>query len=225
MVPKNNRQNTDFQLAYFIAGSCKTADGAWSVLQAQKKDMEKRIASAKASRLRLKIRKNKIDEMPESTEEEELEKEASLIEYNSDYETFLDTYRGAEMELDTINDLIERIEPYCQFDTSDYLVHQEQTQRLEWQEELKARGENMTLSNILGIPYDHLNTMRMHPDFSSEILPHINKTRQAINQSNKSRDDSYILNFLNRESESLPHNILQLNNQLNHQQEDTNNGD
>jgi hypothetical protein len=60
----------------------------------------------------------------------------------------------------------------------------EATQRGEWLGELKERAENFLLT-MGTIPHDHFHTMRCHPDFEQEIVPHI----QAITTKVKSGVD------------------------------------
>ena len=72
------------------------------------------------------------------------------------------------------------LKPQCKYWNEDILQMEQDMQREEWAMELKYRGENMILANALGIGYDHLQTMRQHPDFLTEIAPHLEKTTRLI---------------------------------------------
>ena len=182
MITKQHRQNTDFQLVYFLASSCATPDGAWSLMYGQRLAVETTLESAKAQRLTLRIKKLKAERiLSASTDEiEKLEAERDILEAKN-AERMLDlNERGAREELATIEKLMAKLKPLCQRDTSDPHAHQEAAQWDEWKGEFKRRAENMLIANSIGIPYDHVEAMRSHPDFAAEILPHIMQTGAAL---------------------------------------------
>lgn len=47
-----HRNNSDFQLRHFLAGSCFTPDGAWMLMYGQKIDREAVVKSCEAQKLR-----------------------------------------------------------------------------------------------------------------------------------------------------------------------------
>ena len=47
-----HRNNCDFQLRHFMAGSCFTPDGAWMLMYGQKIDREAVVQSCEAQRIR-----------------------------------------------------------------------------------------------------------------------------------------------------------------------------
>jgi hypothetical protein len=55
----------------------------------------------------------------------------------------------------------------------------EAMQAVEWGLELKRRAENYLLTSGT-IPHDHFNTMRMHPQFQTLLLPHIEQVHRAL---------------------------------------------
>jgi hypothetical protein len=55
----------------------------------------------------------------------------------------------------------------------------EACQEEEWLGELKQRAENFLLTAGT-IPHDHFQTMRMHPQFKAELVPHIQLVNQKI---------------------------------------------
>lgn len=184
MNSKPHRTNCDFQLKYFMAGSCHTPDGAWALLHDQKIDIAVKIEHAKAQALR---RKAKIlaaeailaDET--STEVMRLNAEADLLEANSVMEGAYNNLKAAEQEYDYICKLMDDLEPLRKYKHLPFLEANEAMQREEWLGELKTRVENF-LFTAGTIPHDHLNTMRCHPDFETHIVPHIDAiTNQILN--------------------------------------------
>lgn len=182
MNSKPHRTNCDFQLKYFMAGSCHTPDGAWALLHDQKIDIAVKIEHTKAQALR---RKAKIlaaeailaDET--STEVMRLNAEADLLEANSVMEGAYNNLKAAEQEYAYICKLMDDLEPLRKYKHLPFLEANEAMQREEWLGELKTRAENFLLTAGT-IPHDHLNTMRCHPDFETHIVPHIDMITQQI---------------------------------------------
>ncbi len=182
MIINNHRKHSDFALRHFIAGSCYTPDAAYCLLYAQKEQIEMDLAAGDAAKL---VHEAKIEDFEKrineaTTKLEKLEIEAELLKYKASQNTFLKNYEGAKRELETINALLEELKPQCKYWNEDILQMEQDMQREEWAMELKYRGENMILANALGIGYDHLQTMRQHPDFLTEIAPHLEKTTRLI---------------------------------------------
>ncbi len=85
----------------------------------------------------------------------------------------------AQEEAVFIRKLIAKIQPLRLYaHLPDREAHQA-AQRDEWREELKRRAENMLLSQGC-IPWDHMETMRCHPDWHTEIYPHLQRIELAI---------------------------------------------
>ncbi len=180
MNAKNGRVNHDFQLAYFLAGSCHTPDGAYALLCDLRQDRRDALALVKSSSLREQAKRIRAERGLDSTDSAtRLEAEADLAEMDAHAETLALNIAAAEAELATINALIERIQPHRVFaHLADAEAH-EAAQADEWRLELMRRAENYLLTQQ-PIPADHFNAMRMHPDFEESIAPHIGLVQTAI---------------------------------------------
>jgi hypothetical protein len=80
----------------------------------------------------------------------------------------------------------------------------EAMQREEWCHELMNRAENFLVSQGT-IPHDHLEAMRNHPDFSTQILPHIVNTYAKI-ESISSDKERFMALLPNSETSKLDKN-------------------
>jgi hypothetical protein len=177
-----HRNNSDFQLRYFIANNCHTADGAWCIMYEQKLDIHIKLENTKAKILRRKAKKLEIDEkMKSPTEVERLMAEADLIEWKSGESLLEMAIKGAEQELATIESIMTELEPQRKYGHLPLLEAASASQREEWLLEFKRRTENYLLS-VGTIPEDHLNAMRNHPDFEAEIVPHVKQIASKISK-------------------------------------------
>jgi hypothetical protein len=176
-----HRTNSDFQLRYFIANSCHTADIAWCVMYEQKLDVQIKLESAKAQLLRRKAKLIEIEQKLESTDPvTQLNAQADLIEWKSGEGLLEMGLLGAEQELATITSIMAELEPQRKYADLPILEAAQAAQREEWLLEFRRRTENYLLS-IGTIPEDHLNAMRNHPDFESNLVSYIANTLQKIN--------------------------------------------
>jgi hypothetical protein len=174
MDSKPHRTNSDFQLRYFMAGSCHTPDGAWMLMYGQKIIIESNLRNAEAQRLR---REAKIEAaeyaltqpIPDFQRKLAI---ADVLEANADLSIWENNVKAAQDELATLEKLMAELEPQRKFAHLPLLEANEATQRGEWLGELKERAENFLLTQGT-IPHDHFHTMRCHPDFEQEIVPHI----------------------------------------------------
>lgn len=199
-----HRNNSDFQLRYFIAGSCKTADAAWNLLYEQKIDLQIKVAIAKANMLRRKARKLDLAQLEREikTEQDRLRFEAEKIEFESGEGLQELSLAGAEKELATIIRLMEELEPHRKYKHLPLLEATEASQQDEWREEFKYRIENYLVSQGT-VPHDQLDAMRSHPDFKSEILPHLTKTMVALENASKTSNAVSLLTSDKKENEAL----------------------
>ena len=189
-----HRNNSDFQLRYFIANNCHTADVAWCVLYEQKLDIFTKLEATKARLVRREAKKLEIDEKLKSTSEvDRLNAQADLIDWQSGAGMLEMAIKGAEQELATIESLMSELEPQRKYGHLPVLEASQAAQREEWLLEFKRRTENYLLS-IGTIPEDQLNAMRNHPDFEAEIVPHVKQVSYQINKS----DDKLALLTNNR---------------------------
>lgn len=181
MNSKNGRVNHDFQLAYFLAGSCHTPDGAYALLCDLRQDRKDALALVRSSRLREQAKRLRAEAALTSPDPAtRLEAEADLAEMDAHAETLALNIAAAEAELATINALIERIQPHRVFAHLPDAEAHEAAQADEWRLELMRRAENYLLTG--GIPADHFGAMRMHPSWESDIAPHIVSVQAAIAQ-------------------------------------------
>jgi hypothetical protein len=184
MHAKNNRLNKNFQIAYFLAGSCYTADGAYSLLKDLQEEREMALAQLNSSSYRTQAKIAQANYMIECGKEwERLEAMADIAEIE-DNQTFADrNITAAREELSFINDCIEKLQPHRKFaHLSDPEAH-EAAQHDEWKYELMHRAENYLITTGT-IPTDHFMSMRMHPDFIDDILPVIESTKKMLINSN-----------------------------------------
>lgn len=191
MNAKPHRQNTKFQLRYFLAGSCTTPDGAYSLLYGQLNDMQTKLAHADAQ-LKKRQSKLKAAEAKEvqaqfeldqfitaspkhlvlQAEADLLEAQADRLEVEADIPTWEMNLKAAKQELKDIEDLMAELKPMCKYADLDILEQSEAAQEGEWLGELKMRAENFLLTQGT-IPHDHFHTMRMHPQFKEVLIPFI----------------------------------------------------
>jgi hypothetical protein len=67
---------------------------------------------------------------------------------------------------------MDEIRPHCKHYSDNILLMSEAAQQDEWLGELKQRAENFMITQG-SIPHDHFQTMRMHPQFKTQLVPHI----------------------------------------------------
>lgn len=186
MNSKPHRTNSDFQLKYFLAGSCHTVDGAWTLLYGQKVDMETKIRFAKIAELRRNAKQALAMEVlraTNTTEAARMNAEADLQEVESEKIVADLNLKAAVDELECINKLMAELEPHRKYAHLSLFEANEACQREEWLEELKTRAENFLVCQG-AIPHDQLSTMRSHPDFEAVLAPYIQETVLKI-QTNK----------------------------------------
>lgn len=173
MNSKNNRLNHDFQIAYFLAGSCHTPDGAYSLLCDLLEERTNALKASKAYRLREKAKRIRAATLIDLGDEaQQLEALADVAELDALLETSQKNIAACEAEIETLQKCIDRLQPLRRFaHLSDPEAH-EAAQHDEWRLELVNRARNQLISTGTIDP-EHLNTMRMHPAFRSEILPAI----------------------------------------------------
>lgn len=170
-----HRNNSDFQLRHFLAGSCFTPDGAWMLMYGQMIDREAVVKNCEAQRLR---RDAKILEAQSvlndssASKADKMRAEAEILEVESHRYTWETNLEAAKMELATIKQLMAEVEPHRKYAHLPLLEANEAAQREEWLGEFKNRVENYMFSSGT-IPEDQLRAMRNHPDFQTELLPHI----------------------------------------------------
>lgn len=208
MNSKTNRQNHDFQIAYFLAGSCHTADGAYALLCDLRDDRDLALKSIEAAGLRQQAKEIRAKRLIESEDiADQLEGKADIAEMQAYSEMTTKNIAAAKAELDFINKCIEKVQPLRKFSRLPDAEAHEAAQHEEWKLELIRRAENHLL--LTGsIPPDEFNTMRMHPDFEKEIAPCIAELGQiAMTPDGRT---NLLLNFSKQEKHyfSLPQLLL-----------------
>ena len=146
----------------------------------QKLDIMLKLESTKARQLKRQAKKVEIDRALKSEDEvTRLNAEADLIEWKSGEGLLEMAILGAEQEIATIQSIMDELEPQRKYGHLPVLEASQAAQREEWLGEFKRRCENFLLSNGT-IPEDHLNAMRNHPDFETQIVPHVQHVVEKI---------------------------------------------
>lgn len=181
-----HRNNSDFQLRHFIANQCHTADVAWCVMYEQKLDIQIKLDATKARLIRRKAKKLEIDNNLNTNDPiQKLNAEADLLEWKSSDGMLEMAILGAEQEICTITQIMDELEPRRKYAHLPLLEAAQAAQQEEWKLEFKHRIENFLLSRGT-IPEDQLQAMRSHPDFESELVPHVQEMVHKIaNNENK----------------------------------------
>jgi hypothetical protein len=179
MISKLHKQNTNFQIAYFLAGSCHTPDGAYSLLRELREERQTAIDNYKVKELKNEAKAIRANKLLQGDEAEKLEGQAELLELENNKKSGEVLYQAALDEVAFIDKCLAVIEPLRVYKDLPDSEANEMSQWDEWKLELIRRAENFMLTTG-GIPTDEFNTMRLHPDFQTEILPRINEIRQMI---------------------------------------------
>jgi hypothetical protein len=107
-----HRNNSDFQLRYFMANNCHTADVAWCLMYEQKLDIQLKLESTKAKQLRRKAKGIEIEEGLKSEDPvKQLNAQADLIEWKSGEGLLEMAVLGAEQEIATIESIMAELDP------------------------------------------------------------------------------------------------------------------
>jgi hypothetical protein len=112
-------------------------------------------------------------------EADALQARADRLEIEADIPTWDMNWQAAKQELEDIEKLMLELKPRCKYADLPILEMGEACQEEEWLGELKQRAENFLLTAGT-IPHDHFQTMRMHPQFKAELVPHIQLVNQKI---------------------------------------------
>jgi hypothetical protein len=196
-----NWRNSNFQILYFIVGSCHTFDEAYRILRQLQEEREQALGASKVSKIKEKIKilnaKRKLESGDETLR---LEGEAELLEIEVSKKVVERCIKAAEQELDFINKLIDIIQPYRKYkDYPDEEAHQ-LCQREEWKLNLIEKARVMLLTSGT-ISYDHFLTMMRHPDFKTDIYPEIIRITENINNEDKLSDNNEITKLIENKME------------------------
>jgi len=152
----------------------------------QKLDIQFKIEHTKAQIIRRKIRKIELEQNYNDPNISELDKlclEAELIDFKAGEGMLELALSGAEKELNTIKTIMDELEPYRKYSHLPLLEATEAAQQDEWREEFKHRIENYLITQGT-IPEDQIRAMRNHPDFETNLVPHIRQVTQALEKQN-----------------------------------------
>jgi hypothetical protein len=184
MQYKTNRVNHDFQIAYFLAGSCHTPDAAYALLGDLFEDRNNAINSYSASKLREQakiIRANRMIADPD--EAVQLEGQADIVEIEAMRVTAERNLAAAVAERTTIETCMAKLEPLRKYSHLSVPEANQAAQQEEWKFELIRRAEDFLLTTG-SIPSDHFSTMRLHPEFKSTISPALEHIQLCIKSGN-----------------------------------------
>jgi len=188
MNSKPHRNNSDFQLKYFLAGSCKTPDAAWCLLYEQKISRESVLKTTESQQIKRDIMKIKAERLLESDDIiDQLEGKSDLIELEASQHTFDMNREACRQEVETTTRLMDELEPLRKYGHLSVLEAAEAIQEEEWLLELKERCENFMITQG-SIPHDHFHTMRCHPQFKTELAPFMALVHQQVSQSRSIED-------------------------------------
>lgn len=197
MNSKPHRQNSGFQLRHFLVGSCTTPDGAYVLMYGQLIDMQSKLSHAESQLKRRQAKLAKCEHIIANTEGtykdfEVLDAEADKLEVEADIPTWDMNRTAAQQELADIEKLMLELKPMCKYADHDILTMSELSQQDEWLGELKQRAENFLLTQGT-IPHDHFQTMRMHPEFKTALVPHIQGVHNQISRVGARNQQGHLL--------------------------------
>lgn len=176
-------RNSNFQIAFFLAGKCHTADEAYRLLCELGEDRDVAIKNADATRLRAEVKRIKAERTLRWSilPTKRIEARADLLELLAFEGQSKAVYEQGVREREFIDVLIERVKPFRKYSSyPDHEAHQ-MAQREEWKLKLIHRAKTFLLTSGT-IPQDHLETMMTHPDFEKEIIPAIEDTRTSLSE-------------------------------------------
>jgi hypothetical protein len=180
MTVKFNRNNTNFQIAHFVAGNHHTADAAYFALRNLESERQRAVDSIPIADIKWRAKRSKLEEKSRSAlEYERLEAQAELQELELEIKYFEPLAQSARAELAFIQECIERLQPLRKYGHMPDIEAAEACQAEEWGLELQRRAENYLLTSGT-IPHDHFNTMRLHPAFETQLLPHIEQIHKTL---------------------------------------------
>jgi hypothetical protein len=173
-----NRTNHDFQIAYFIAGACHTPDAAYAVLCDLYDNRDDAIKNFESAQLRVRASQIKAQRLLLSSDEVDvLEGQAIICEIDAMSATVNQNLGAAQAERNFIQVCKDAIEPHRKYASLSLPAAHEAAQQEEWRLEMMFRIENFLLTQG-SIPADQFASMRMHPDFATDLLPLINNIQR-----------------------------------------------
>jgi hypothetical protein len=180
MIVKRHRTNSDFQLAYFIAGGCYTADAAYIALLNQRDERVMALDHARVQAMKNSARVKRIQaELASADDIRRIELQADLLEIELAQPMTDQLVTAAEAELAFIDLCIERVQPLRRYAHLSDAEAAEACQREEFRLEFQHRIENFMITQGQ-IPAGEFDSMRRHPDFHTHLLPHMHTVQNAL---------------------------------------------
>lgn len=196
-MAKNHRNNSNFQIANFIAGACHTPDGAYAALLDLKEEREMAIENYQVQQIRQQAKLENIFLTQQESKEASNAKSIQLSSQADLLEMQLNAKRGAVLleaavyELNFINECIKKIQPLRKYSQYVDLIANELAESEEWKFEFLTRAQNFILTTGF-IPANEMAAMRLHPDFSTQIYPAIQAISNNCELLNKPSDFNFI---------------------------------
>lgn len=182
MIVKRNKTNNNFQLAYFIVGSCFTADAAYFALLNQRDDRVMALNNSRVSALKTQAKLLDIERRLKSTDPVVvLEAQADKLEIELNQPLNQQLIQACEEEIAFINLCIERVLPLRKYSNMPDNEAAEACQREEFAKEFMFRIENFIMTQGV-VPANEISSMRQHPDFDNLLLPHIKHVSLTLSQ-------------------------------------------
>lgn len=184
MIVKRNKTNNNFQLAYFIVGSCFTADAAYFALLNQRDDRQQALNASRVSEIKTRARLADIDRNLRHTDPvKRIEAQAEKLEIELAQPLNDQLVQACQEELEFIDLCISRIKPLRKYSNLPDNEAAEACQREEFAKEFMFRIENYIMTQG-SVPANELSSMRQHPDFANMLLPHIKHVSLTLAQPN-----------------------------------------
>lgn len=177
-------RNSKFQVVYFILGKTHTADEAYRVLCELREEREIALNNVIAADLRTQAKIFAAQQIIDNrslgyNEADVLNARADIAEVKAYQKNGQSCIDEAQREVEFLDDLIARVQPHRQYaNLPDHESHQ-MAQREQWRYELISRAEVFVATQGT-IPADHYASMRLHPDFETEIAPRITSVLEAV---------------------------------------------
>lgn len=197
-----HRFNSDFQLAYFIAGAKHTPDGAYVALYNQWTDMKQKVDTIAAQELRRRAKRATATKLSQSEDEViSLNAQADLIEMDAEELIVQRNSEAAKKELAFIEEAMSRLKPFCQYADRDILEQGELAEKEEWLREFIFRAENSAVTTGTVSP-ELIAAMRQHPEFESRLLPGLIDVYKRLTVS--TNEDEDLIRFTMGKLEAKP---------------------
>lgn len=174
-------RNSSFQVAYFLVGKCHTPDEAYRVLKELREERQLALNNVKVEDLRTRAKMAAAFKAINTASDDSsiLMAHADLAEveaFKSNGQACIDE---AQREVEFIDKMLVRLQPHRKYaNLPDHEAYQ-LCQQEEWKYELIFRAENYLMGSGT-IPPEQLATMRMHPEWPTEIGPYVKEAVKAI---------------------------------------------